>query len=80
MDELKPQGVPEEVFSRKESLPMLYRPAVLILGGVGAVCVLGMIAAQQTGQQVSEGLIAIGSIAVTAIAGMLAQESRSSGN
>jgi uncharacterized membrane protein len=80
MDEVERAAMPKEVYERKESLPMLYRPAVLILGAIGAACVIGMIAAQQTGQQVSEGMIAIGSIAVTAIANMLAQESRADGN
>jgi hypothetical protein len=67
-----PAGMPKEVYSRKEAPAMLYRPAIWLLGGIGAVCVLGMIAAQQMGQQVSEGLIAIGSLAVGALANMIA--------
>ena len=80
MDEVEPQGIPQEVFERKEALPLLYQPAVLILGGVGAVCVLGMIGLSWFGQPVSDGLIAIASVAVGAIANMVAQESRSNGN
>lgn len=79
MDELKPLGVPQEVFERKESLPMLYRPAVLILGAIGAGCVLGMIGLAAFDRAVSEGLIAIASVAVGAIANMVAQESRTDG-
>lgn len=80
MDEVKPLGLPEEVSQRRESLPMLYRPAVLILGGVGAGCVLGMIGLAWADRTVSEGLIAIASVAVGALANMVAQESRTDGN
>lgn len=80
MDEVKAQGVPQEVYERKEALPMLYRPAVLILGGVGAVCVLGMIGLAWADRTVSEGLIAIASVAVGALANMVAQESTASDN
>lgn len=80
MDEVKPLGLPEEVSQRRESLPMLYRPAVLILGAIGAGCVLGMIGLAAFDRAVSEGLIAIASVAVGAIANMVAQESRADGN
>lgn len=80
MDEVSAQGMPKEVYERKESVPMLYRPAVLILGGVGAVCVLGMIGLAAFDRAVSEGLIAIASVAVGALANMVAQESRADGN
>lgn len=80
MEQIEPQGTPREVYERKEALPLLYRPAVLILGGIGAVCVLGMIGLSAWGQTVSDGLIAIASVAVGAIANMVAQESRTDGN
>lgn len=76
MDEVKPQGLPQEVSERRESLPLLYRPAVLMLGGIGAACIVGMIVIPLFGQVVSDGLIAIGSLAVGALANMVAQESR----
>ena len=80
MNEVKPLSVPQEVAGRPESLPLLYRPAVLILGAIGAGCVLGMIVLSVFAQPVSDGLIAIGSVAVGALANMVAQESRSYGN
>lgn len=80
MEQIEPQGIPNEVFERKEALPLLYQPAVLILGAVGAVCVLGMIGLAAADRAVSEGLIAIASVAVGAIANMVAQESKSNGN
>lgn len=80
MDEVKPLGVPQEVYERKESLPMLYRPAVLILGGVGVVCVLGMIGLAAFDRAISEGLIAIASVAVGALANMVAQNGRTDAN
>jgi hypothetical protein len=80
MDELERAQLPQEVYTRKESLPMLYRPAVLILGGVGAVCVLGMIGLAAFDRAVSEGLIAIASVAVGALANMVAQDGRTDGN
>lgn len=78
--DVNPQRMPQEVFERREALPLLYRPAVLILGGIGAVCVVGMIVIPLFGQAVSEGLIAIGSLSVGALANMMAQESRAGGN
>lgn len=78
--DVNPQGMPQEVFERREALPLLYRPAVLILGGIGAVCVIGMIVIPLFGQAVSEGLIAIGSLSVGALANMMAQEGRAGGN
>lgn len=80
MEQVEPQGVPQEVFERKESLPLLYRPAVLMLGGIGAACIVGMIVIPLFGQVVSDGLIAIGSLAVGALANMVAQEGRAGGN
>ncbi len=79
MDEVERAAMPKEVYERKESLPMLYRPAVLILGAIGAGCVLGMIGLAAFDRAVSEGLIAIASVAVGAIANMVAQESRTDG-
>ncbi len=76
---LPPQGVPQEVYSRKEALPLLYRPAIWLLGGIGAVCVLGMIGLPWYGQPVSDGLIAIASLAVGALANMVARESGGNG-
>lgn len=72
-------GVPVEVYSRREALPLLYRPAIWLLGVIGAVCVVGMIAVPLLGQQVSDGLIAIGSLAVGALANMIARESGGNG-
>jgi NO-binding membrane sensor protein with MHYT domain len=72
-------ALPQEVYSRKEALPLLYRPAIWLLGGIGAVCVIGMIAVPLLGQQVSDGLIAIGSLAVGALANMIARESGGDG-
>lgn len=80
MDTVKPLSVPQEVSERPESLPLLYRPAVLILGAIGAGCVIGMIVLSVFAQPVSDGLIAIGSVAVGALANMVAQESRSYAN
>ncbi len=79
MDEVERAAMPKEVYERKESLPMLYRPAVLILGAIGAGCVMGMIGLAAFDRAVSEGLIAIASVAVGAIANMVAQESRTDG-
>ena len=73
------QGVPQEVYSRKEALPLLYRPAIWLLGGIGAACVLGMVALPWAGQPVSDGLIAIASMAVGALANMVARESGGNG-
>lgn len=73
------QGMPREVFSRKEALPLLYQPAIWLLGGIGAVCVLGMIGLPWAGQPVSDGLIAIASLAVGALANMVARESSGNG-
>lgn len=80
MEQVRPSGIPQDVFERKEALPLLYQPAVLILGVIGAGCVVGMILLSVFAQPVSDGLIAIGSVAVGAIANMVAQESRSNGN
>lgn len=80
MDTLERGQLPQEVYERKEALPTLYRPAVLILGGVGAVCVLGMIGLAAADRAVSEGLIAIASVAVGALANMVAQDGRTDAN
>ena len=80
MEQVEPAGVPQEVFERRESLPLLYRPAVFMLGGIGAACIVGMILLPALGQVVSDGLIAIGSLAVGDLANMVAQESRAGGN
>jgi hypothetical protein len=79
MEQIEPLGVPQPVYERKESLPLLYRPAVFILGVIGAGCVLGMIGLAAADRAVSEGLIAIGSVAVGALANMVAQDSKSNG-
>lgn len=80
MEQVRPSGIPQDVFERKEALPLLYQPAVLILGVIGAGCVLGMIGLAGFGRPISEGLIAIASVAVGAIANMVAQENKGNGN
>jgi uncharacterized membrane protein YccC len=80
MDQIEQAAMPKEVYERKEALPVLYRPAVLFLGGIGAGCVVGMVILSWFAQPVSDGLIAIASVAVGALANMVAQESRAGGN
>ena len=67
---LQPAMLPEEINQQPAAIG-LYQTAIYALAGIGAVCVIGMIAIPMMGQQVSDGLIAIGSLAVGALAGMV---------
>lgn len=67
---VKPSMLPEEI-NQQPAAVELYKFAILALAGIGAVCVVGMIVIPAMGQQVSDGLIAIGSLAVGALAGMV---------
>lgn len=69
-DFVSPAMLPEEIDKQPGALE-LYKFAILALAGIGAVCVVGMIVIPALGQQVSDGLIAIGSLAVGALAGMV---------
>ena len=68
--DIKPAMLPEEI-NRRPAAVELYRVAILSLAGIGAACVLGMIVIPALGGVVSDGLIAIGSLAVGALAGMI---------
>ena len=67
---LKPAMLPEEINQQPQAIG-LYQTAIYALAGIGGVCVIGMIAIPMMGQQVSDGLIAIGSLAVGALAGLI---------
>ena len=67
---VQPQMLPPEITKRPGAVE-LYRIAIFSLAGIGGVCVLGMIVIPALGQQVSDGLIAIGSLAVGALAGVI---------
>lgn len=69
-DIVAPAYLPDEVNKRPAAVE-LYRIAILSLAGIGGVCVLGMIVIPAFGGVVSDGLIAIGSLAVGALAGLV---------
>jgi hypothetical protein len=52
--------------------PGMYEKAVYILGGVSALCVIGVVVLALLGKTVDAGLIAIGASAVSGLVGLLA--------
>lgn len=77
-DIISPAYLPNEINKRREAVE-LYRVAILSLAAIGGICVVGMIVIPAFGAQVSEGLIAIGSLAVGALAGMVGGQAMSGG-
>lgn len=51
--------------------PGMYEKAVYILGGVSALCVIGVVVLAILGKTVDAGLIAIGASAVSGLVGLL---------
>ena len=52
--------------------PVMYQHTTYILGAVGAMCVLGIVALALLGKQVDAGLVAIGASAVGGLVTLLA--------
>ncbi len=56
--------------------PEMYRHTVYILGGIGALCVVGVAVLALLGKQVDAGLIAIGASAVGGLVTLLAPRAK----
>lgn len=73
MDDLQPSAIPVSVTKRREALT-LYQIAVLALAIIAGLTVGGGIVLAFFGQAIPESLIALGGVAVGALAGMVAPE------
>ena len=52
--------------------PLMYERAVYILGGIGALCVIGIVALAVLGKSIDAGLVAIGASSVGGLVTLLA--------
>lgn len=72
MDEqVTPQAIPTEILKRKESIT-LYQIVVVSLAAIGLLVVVGGILLSFFDRSIPESVIVLGSVAVGALAGMVA--------
>jgi len=71
MQQIEPAAIPDVVLKQKEAIS-LYKIAVLALAAVAVLGVLGAIALSLWGRPVPESLVALGGVALGALAGMVA--------
>ena len=75
MDDLQPQALPQEIVTQPEAIN-LYRIAIYALAGIALIVVIGVMALSAFGRTVPESVVVLGSVAVGALAGMVAGEAR----
>ena len=68
-------ALPQEILSQPESLN-LYRIAIYALAAIALIVVIGVMALSAFGRVVPESVVVLGSVAVGALAGMVAGEAR----
>lgn len=71
----QPSAIPSEILSQPESLN-LYRIAIYALAAIALIVVIGVMALSAFGRTVPESVVVLGSVAVGALAGMVAGEQR----
>lgn len=69
--ELEPQSLPVEIVKRREAIT-LYQVAVIALAAIGLLAVVGGILLSFFDRSIPESVIVLGSVAVGALAGMVA--------
>jgi drug/metabolite transporter (DMT)-like permease len=74
MDVIEPQNMPVEITKRRESIT-LYQVAVIALAAIGLLAVIGGILLSFFDRSIPESVIVLGSVAVGALAGMVAPAS-----
>jgi drug/metabolite transporter (DMT)-like permease len=74
MDVIEPQNMPVEIVKRRESIT-LYQVAVIALAAIGLLAVIGGILLSFFDRSIPESVIVLGSVAVGALAGMVAPAS-----
>lgn len=68
---LEPQSIPESIVKRREAIT-LYQVAVIALAAIGLLAVVGGIVLSFFSRAIPESVIVLGSVAVGALAGMVA--------
>lgn len=71
MDDPTPSALPTEIVKRKESIT-LYQIVVMSLAAIGLLVVVGGIVLSFFDRSIPESVIVLGSVAVGALAGMVA--------
>ena len=71
MDVIEPQNIPEPIVKRREAIT-LYQVAVIALAAIGLLAVIGGILLSFFDRSIPESVIVLGSVAVGALAGMVA--------
>ena len=71
MDELHPQALPSTIDEKPEAIN-LYKIAVIALAAVAVLAILGSIALSIAGKPVPESMVALGGVALGALASMVA--------
>jgi uncharacterized membrane protein len=68
---IEPQSIPEPILKRRESIT-LFQVAVIALAAIGLLAVIGGILLSFFDRSIPESVIVLGSVAVGALAGMVA--------